>query len=272
MRKVSNEQLLSDEAIENLYDQMFDLYLEDELEERGLDESELRKAQILFLSPFKDHQFDGIRGGDSEVVVRINDEAEVVLSIDLDTDRDIQAGDPIRWEDVGGLGEVVEIPDFGNDVGHITFIRFPNGMLYVYFDFLYNRTYIVPVIRAANEFVEAATHARENELWRAFVENALHATERMMKARVIRHGDPAYHHHIVEKHYRKYVEAGIGDGDLLEVYGELSDYRFAATYVDPGDHPDGIDEKDFQLSDSDGDRILTVITEHRDKIQLEFSK
>ena len=269
---MSDQNLLSDEAIENLYDQMFDLYLEDALDERGFDESDLRKAQILFLSPFKDHQFDGMRGGDSDVVVRINEEAEVVLSVELDTDREIQAGDPIRWEDIDDLGEVAEVPDFGNDVGHITFVRFPNGVLYVYFDFLYNRTYIEPLIRAADEFIGVAAHARENESWRAFVENAMHATELLMKAVVIRHGDPAYQHHIIEKHYRKYVEAGIGNGDLLEVYGELSDYRFAATYVDPGDHPDGIDEKDFNLSNDEGDRILSVITDHRNTIQLDSAE
>lgn len=262
-----DEPVLSDEAAQNLYDQMMDLYLADALEERSIDESEMRKAQILFLAPFKDGQFDGVRGGDSDVEVRINDEAEVIMTVDVDPESDIEAGDPVPMSAIEGFGDVVEIPDFGTDVGHVTFVRLPTGELLTAVDFVYNQSYIEPLIETADEFIATAEYARQNGLWRSFVENALHAAERMMKARVVQHGDAAYKHYIVEMNYRKYAEAGMANPALLEVFSKLvNDYRDAATYVDPGDHPDGADEKDFELNPGEADRILDVITEHRESI------
>lgn len=266
---MSGESILTGEAVENLLNQMHDLYLEDALNERDLDESELRKAQIIFFAPFKDGQFNGIRGGDSAVEVRINEEVEVIIRVEVDPDSDIEAGDLVHWSDIKDFGEVIEIPDFGTDVGHITFLWLPDNQFFAAVDFIYNESYIGPLIEAAGEFLEAATHAHKNRSWRSFVETALHAAERMMKAHVIQHGDPAYNHHIVEMNYRKYVEADVGNPELLEIYTHMkNDYRVAATYVDPGDHPNGINEKNFELDEEEADRILEVITEHYVSVQI----
>lgn len=266
------EPVLSDEAVENLYNQMYDLYLENALEERGLDESELQKAQILFINPFKDGQFDDISAGDSDVEVRINDEAEVILEIELDADREIEKGDPIRWGDISDFGEVVEIPDFGTDVGHITFIWLPDGHLYTYFDFLYNKSYLRPVLEAADEFIELTEYCRENELWRGFIENAFHASERLMKHRVIMHGKPAYDHRVIQSQYRIFANSEIEE-NLYDQYNQLKDkYRMPGSYVNPGDHPEGVNEKEFDLDESVADEILDAITEYRASLGIDTSE
>lgn len=255
---------LDADAWQNLYDQMFDLYLEDALQEKGLDESELEKAQIVFVAPFQDNQFEK---EDRGVQVRINDEVEAVGTIKLDTDREIEKGDPIYFDEIERI-ESMQVGDFGEDVGHVTFIRLPDGSMYMTFDFVYNKTYLEPVLDAADQFLEAAEYCREQELWRGFVENAFHAAERLMKHRVIMHGKPAYDHRVIQSQYRIFARSDTIEEDLYTQYNQLKDkYRMPASYVNPGDHPDGVDEKAFKLEETAADDILEVLTTYRDSLE-----
>lgn len=260
---MTDDPSLDDEAIQNLYEQMYDLYLEDALAERGLDVDDMHAFQIVFMSPFKANQFEGLEGGDNAVEVRINN--EVKASMRVTTTREIESGEEVRRSDIEEVTGIY-VHDMGQDVGHVTFV-WRGGELFTGFDFLYNAEYLDPLLEAADHFIELSEYARENELWRAFVENAFHAAERMMKARVIQHGDPAFKHALIEMNYSKYVEAGVGNPDLLAEYRQLHhNYRYAGSYVDPGTHPDGINEKEFKLAPDVADDILETIRDHRESI------
>lgn len=263
-----DDQLLDDEAVQNLFDQMYDLYLEDALIGRGLSPAEMTRAQIVFYAPFKDPQFDHVDADDSDVEVRINDEVVMEVTVTLDSDAEIDTGDPVPYSMIEEFHEDIVIPDLGEDVGHITFMWLPNGGLNVWVDTLYNKSYIEPLLKAADEFIELATVARDRELLRAFVETAMHAAERMMKIRVIQHGDAAFDHDIIRRNYSKYVDAGMGNPALLDAYKQLKDnYRYPGSYVDPGDHYNGIDEKEFDLDPGVVDELLDVIVEHREAVR-----
>lgn len=135
------------------------------------------------------------------------------------------------------------------------------------FNFRYNEEYLDPLLEAADQFIHTAEYTRKHEFWRLFVENSLHAAERMMKRRVVSHGDPAYDHGIVQSQYRKWIKRSDVDEDLWNVYNQLEDkYWMPGSYVDPGQHLSEIDEKNFQLDAETADWILEVIREHRDSL------
>lgn len=263
---MSEEPVLDAEAGQNLFGQMMDLYWEDALEDRGLDLNEVWALQVVLLNPFKGGQYPGLRGEDNDYEIRINEEVEAVALIENASGEPIEAGDEVRRSDVGAVKGIKEVPDFGPDVGHVTFLRVRNGEFHGAFDFVYNKTYVGPLVSAAEEFVEAASNAREKEHWRAFVENAIHAAERHMKATVIQHGRPAHNHSSVESSYEMFVDASPGNPALLETYRELMKLRYAATYVDPGDHPGGINELNFELDENQADEWLLVITNHHEAV------
>lgn len=263
---MSTEPVLDAEAGQNLFNQMMELYWDDALEDRGLSLNEVWALQVVFLNPFKGGQYPGLRGEDNDFEVRVNEEVEVVALVENDSGGPIEAGDPVKRSDIGAVKGIKQVPDFGPDVGHVTFIRVNIGEFHGAFDFVYNKSYVGPLVSAAGEFLEAASKARDNEHWRAFVENAIHAAERHMKATVIRHGQPAYNHDTVESSYEMFVGAPPINQELLETYRELTKLRYAATYVDPGDHPRGVDEIDFELDGNQADTWLRVITDHHESV------
>lgn len=90
-----DELLLDEEAVNDLFDQMWDLYIEDALEERGMSPEEMTRVQIVFYAPFKDTQFHDIGAEDSDVEVRINEEAAINVTVTVDPEAEIDAGDPV---------------------------------------------------------------------------------------------------------------------------------------------------------------------------------
>lgn len=260
-----SESSIGKEGMQNLYEQMYNLYLEDKLTEEGIDKSQMNKAQIVFKRPFKSGQFSDLDGGESDVCVRINDDVQAVIPVQFDSDQDFDAGDPVPMSEIDGFKGTISVPDFGADVGNVTFIWLPDGTMLTSFDFIYNESYLPALLDAADEFIDLAAIAHEKELWRGFVENAFHAAERMMKMRVIQHGEPAYDHSLVQSNYRKWAKSENGDPALWDAYNQLKDkYRFPGSYADPGNYPKNINEKDFELDKIEAANILSVIRDHRD--------
>jgi len=135
---------------------------------------------------------------------------------------------------------------------------------YINFDFPRNRSYFQPFMEAADQFVETAAFAKENELWRAFAENAFHGAERMMKLEIIHLGRTAEKHSQVQREYGKMVEAGRGGSELYDVYNQLKDkYRYSAGYVDPAGN---VEERDFELAMDEAKRFLQIIKEYREAL------
>lgn len=257
---MSRDMEFSDEFSENFLNHVFELWFDETLEEKGLDRSDFRKGQVFLRSSFALSQFEDLETGASDVEVRVNEDAEVKAMIRLAESRSVEAGEPIFAEDIEEVTEVVLDRD-QEDYGHVTVLKIPNLGWHYTFDFRRNRSYYEPLIEAADQFIELAEYAKEHDLWRGFVENAFHASERMMKIDVIFMGLPAEKHRQVQAGYHAWIQMGQGNPDLFSVFNSLKDkYRFSASYVDPrGD----VDEREFELRQREADLFLAVISEHR---------
>jgi hypothetical protein len=250
----------TDEMTENFLEQMFDLYFDDALEEKGLDREGFRKGQVFIKNPFAASQFDELEADDSDVEVRINDDAEVKMVALLKAGESVEQGEKITADQIEGFEEVI-LEDNEEDYGHITVARMNDFGWVFNFDFRRNRSYYGPLIEAADQFIETAEHAKKNQLWRAFVENAFHAAERMMKIDVIFFGWTAEEHQDVQGRYHDVVQIGHGNPALYDTFNQLKDtYRFSASYVDPRDD---IDEKRFDFDEQEAGEFLSVIKDHR---------
>lgn len=251
----------TDEMTENFLDQMFDLYFDDALKEKGLDRTDFRKGQIFYKSPFAASQFDELEADDSDVEVRVNDDAEVKMITLLKDGESVEKGEKITADQIEGFEEVI-LEDEEQDYGHVTVARM-QGVGWVFnFDFRRNRSYYGPLIEAADQFIKTAEYAKENELWRAFVENAFHAAERLMKIDVIFFGWKAERHDDVQARYHDVVQMGHGNPDLYDTFNQLKDkYRFSASYVDPQGN---VDEKEFDFGEEEAEKFLSVIKKHRE--------
>lgn len=257
----------TDEMTENFLEQMFDLYFDDALEEKGLDREDFRKGQVFIKTPFAASQFDELEADDSDVEVRVNDDAEIKMVALLKEGESVEKGEEVTADQIAGFEEVI-LEDEEEDYGHVT-VAMMDGFGWVFnFDFRRNRSYYGPLIEAADQFIETAEYARENELWRAFVENAFHAAERMMKIDVIFFGWTAEEHRDVQGRYHDVVQMGHGNPDLYDVFNQLKDkYRFSASYVDPRDD---VDEKEFEFDEEEAEEFLSAIKNHRENIADDF--
>lgn len=257
---------VSDDFVENFLENAFDLWFDDALEEKGLERDDFRKGQVFLKSPFALSQFNDLDSDDSDVEVRVNDDAEIKMMVRLKEDESVEAGDPIQANQIEGFEEVV-LDDEQEDYGHVTIARNEAFGWIFNFDFRKNRSYQEPLTDAADEFIDMAEYAIQNQKWRAFVENAFHAGERMMKIEVIFMGWSAETHGDVQARYSDLVDMGIGNPDLYEVFNQLKGkYRFSASYVDPrGD----VDEREFDFSEEEAEEFLSVIKEHREHMEEE---
>lgn len=204
---------------------------------------------------------------DSDVEVRVNDDAEVKMVAKLKAGESVEKGEEMTADQIEGFKEVI-LQDEEQDYGHVTVARM-DGFGWIFnFDFRRNRSYYGPLIEATDQFIEMAEHARENELWRAFVENSFHAAERMMKIDVVFFGWKAERHDDVQARYHDVVQMGHGNPDLYNVFNQLKDkYRFSASYVDPKGN---VDEKEFNFGEEEADKLLSIIKDHRDQLSVDL--
>lgn len=258
---MADEIEFSDDFVENFLENVFDLWFDDALEEKGLDREDFRKRQVFLKSPFALSQFEDLSSDESDVEVRVNDDAEVKMIARLKAGESVEEGEPIYTHQIEGFDEVI-LENEEEDYGHVTVVRNEAFGWIFNFDFRRNRSYYDPLLAAADQFIETAEYAKENELWRAFVENSFHAAERMMKIDVVFFGWTAEKHGDVQARYFDLIQMGQGDQDLYDVFNQLKGkYRFSASYVDPrGD----VDEKEFELGEEAAEEIISVIKEYRE--------
>ncbi|WP_459886872.1 hypothetical protein [Halostagnicola bangensis] len=257
----------SDEFVENFLNHVFELWFDDALEEKDLERADFRKGQVFLTSPFALSQFEDLSSEDSDVEVRVNDDAEVKMMAQLKEGESVEAGDQIYANQIKGF-EGVALDEEQEDYGHVTVARNDAFGWIISFNFRKNRSYYEPLLEATDQFIETAEYAKENKLWRAFVENAFHSAERMMKIDVIFIGWKAERHGDVQARYSDLIQMDMGNKDLYNVFNQLKGkYRFSASYVDPrGD----VDEREFDFSEEDADDFLETIKEHRDHLSDEL--
>ncbi len=254
------EPVISEEFSENFLENMFDLYFDEELEKKGLDRSDFRKGQVFFKGPFSSSQMPDMDAGESDVVVNVNEDAKVKMVAKLKPGERVEEGEAIQDNQIEGFEEII-LDEENEDYGHVTIADLGEHGLVYKFDFRRNRSYRGPLLDAADQFIETAEFAFENKLWRAFVENAFHAAERLMKIDVIEMGREAEGHGDVQSEYAALVKAGPGNEDLADVYNKLhGKYRFSASYVDPkGD----VEAKEFEMNEEVAREFLEAIQNHR---------
>lgn len=132
----------------NLLEQIFSLWVEPELERRGLpvDRSTVHKALVTF-SPDQ-----------AQVpVIAINDEAELVGSIRAT--RDIKAGEPVTEDDVAEI-EGIEPANIDQNNGWIAYAVL-RGQGFIQFDLRYNKERAGRVLKLATEYMTAAEACME---------------------------------------------------------------------------------------------------------------
>lgn len=249
---------------DNLLENLFDLFFDDELEKKGMSRDDFRKGRVFLKNPFAGSQMEELESADdSEVDVRVNDDAEIKLVAKLKAGRSVEKGEPLTDDDLTGFEEVI-LTEEQEDYGHITVADVGVHGYYINFDLRRNRSYYQPLLEAADQFIDTATYAKENRLWRAFVENAFHGAERMMKLEIIHLGRKAEKHSQVQHEYGKIAENGRGGGDLYDVYNKLKDkYRYSAGYVDPAGN---VEEKTFEFSEELAEEFLKVIEDYREEL------
>jgi len=159
----------TDEMTENFLEQIFDLYFDDALEEKGLDRLDFRKGQVFLKSPFALSQFEDLDSDESDVEVQVNKDAEVKMVARLKAGESVEKGEEMTASQIEGFDEVI-LEGHEKDYGHGTVVRNEAFGWIFNFDFRRNRSYYEPSLEAADQFIETADYARENELWRAFVE------------------------------------------------------------------------------------------------------
>lgn len=260
---MTDEPHFSDEFVDNFIENVFDLWFDEALADKRLDRDEFEKGQVLLKNPFALSQFDDLGSDDSEVEVRVNDDAQVKMKVRLKDEESLEAGEPVYAHQIAGFEEVILDEDEA-DYGHVTLVRSEVYGWIINFDFRRNQTYLEPLLDAADQFNALAEYARDNEMWRGFVETAFHAAERMMKIEVIFFGWTAETHSQVQARYHDIVNMGQGNPELYRVFNQLKGkYRFAASYVDPrGD----IDEREFEFSDEKANEFLEIIKDHRENL------
>lgn len=202
----------------NLQEQIFSLWVEPELERRGLpvDRSTVHKALVTF-SPEQGQV----------PVVAINDEAELVGSIR--TTRAIQAGEPVTEDDVAEI-EGIEPANIDPNSGWIAYAVI-SGQGFIQFDLRYNKERASQVLILANEYVTAAEACRELAP-RPAVDNLYSAAELSVQAQMFGTSSTTKQHWKRAKWLDGWAELKNVPADHPTILDKLHKERAAARYGD----------------------------------------
>ncbi|KQQ88834.1 SAF domain-containing protein [Arthrobacter sp. Leaf137] len=155
---------------ENMLEQIFSLWVEPELERRGLpgDRSTVHKALVTF-SPDQTRL----------PVIAINEEAELIGSIRAA--RDIKAGEAVTEDDVAAI-EGIKPANIDPNSGWIAYAVL-GGTGFIEFDFRYNKERASQVLTLATEYLTAAETCLKS-LPRPAIDNLYSAAELSVQAQM----------------------------------------------------------------------------------------
>ena len=156
---------------------MFEIWVEPELERRGLTPADLqvRKALVVLKR-------------DQSPLVKVNEEVELMATVRAT--RAIAKGEEIRASD---FDEVHSLKPVGidEDAGWITFLALPDGRLYLAFDFRYDLGRSNYVLARAKEFTASAADDLAARRFGPAIDNALAAAELAVMIQMRTHAMPA---------------------------------------------------------------------------------
>ena len=153
----------------NAISQVFELWVNSELERRGvqLTRADIRKV-VVEMRP------------DQAPEVLINDEATIESHATVR--QTFQAGEPVMLDDIEQL-DSLEPATVGADSGWICFARI-GGNEYFAFDLRYNKARASALLDRAREFLESAQHAGERAI-NVAIDNAHSAAELAVQAQML---------------------------------------------------------------------------------------
>jgi len=212
-----------------LLDQMFRLWVEPALAERGLGltRSDVVKALVV-MAPA-----DVPR-------VYINDEVQLIARVRAT--RSVQEGEAVTLEDVSEVESLWPANVDGN-AGWITFAKFGNEIT-IAFDFRRNRQTATLLVERAAEFAEAAAGSLSRAHLGPAIENAFAAAELAVKAQMFLMDDkPTTKHHERVAWWTEWERLGNAPAGASQVLLLLFKERGASRY---GDGPISMDLNDVR--------------------------
>jgi len=220
-----------------LLEQIFDLWVEPELQRRGVDMGRdgVRKALVV-MAPGR------------RVDVLINEEAELVAHVRAT--RPIEAGEPITTQDFDHV-EGIQPFEVDPDAGWICFARVGQQVI-IAFDFRRNRARAGRLVERAREFARTARLAHANGLLGPSIEAAYGAAELAVVGQMLLiDDDPPRDHPKRKRWFVGWTELGNAPQAHSRALTALAKRRRAARYAETA-----IDMNDEKLRE-----VLDVVDE-----------
>lgn len=218
------ESVLPPEGQQRLLRQIFDFWVNPEVERR-------RTAGTLS-SGFTLLGAQVIMNIGEPIVIRLNDEVRAAFQVIANTD--VAKGEQFHWDQVKQITDF-RLTDEDPNAGHFTICWTGKGWL-IFFDCRYNAAKAGELLKAADEFIVAAGHAREQGHARAFLENLFAAAELTAKARLILLPDEkilkAKTHGAIASRINLESRFGNVDRNFVDVLNDLGRRRGQGRYVE----------------------------------------
>jgi len=223
----------------NLLEQIFDLWVEPELERRG---ASLRRHEVervlVILAPGR------------RVRVHINDEARFVAHARVS--RPVAEGEAVTLADIDEI-ESLRPDGIDPDAGWVGFVLL-GGTYRIAFDFRRNRDRASRLLERAEEFVSTACDALEGNRLGPCIENAFAAAELAVLAQMYLIEDkPTRDHAERRRWWRDWTGLGNAPNEQGEALAQLGKLRRAARYAEK--KLDASREEVTRLVDLVGDMI-----------------
>jgi hypothetical protein len=163
-------------------------------------------------------------------LVRLNEEVRAGMQVIPNTD--VVKGSAVYWDQIKEIKDF-QLTDDDPNAGHFTIFWNGKGWLIV-FDCRYNAARVGELLKAADEFLAAATYAREHAHGRAFLENLFAAAELTAKARLVQSHDEAVldSHKAIHSKINLYGRLGNVDREFVAILNQLGARRGKARYVE----------------------------------------
>jgi uncharacterized protein (UPF0332 family) len=242
---VMTDNTFSTEFKDNLYNQVFDIWANPEIERR--------KRAGSIPQNFVPWAIQIIMDMDGTEQVRLNEEVQGALRRRPNSDiPDSGTINIAEFHTIVSEIEGFELTDKDPpNAGHITLIRHLRGF-FIAFDLRYNAERIGEHILAAREYLDMATMALDKRIIRPFIANLHIATELSAKALLLTHPDKellkSKKHNMTQGKYNLYAKQGNTEQRFAQLLNRLADLRNPARY------PSGR----FQIDENEAGEMLNT--------------
>lgn len=208
---------------------------------------DLRAAQVLIYP-------DG-----RPVVVRINEEVQVMAEMRTKTGVSHKAGDPVYEHELEWIGNFRLIEDDDPNCGFIVLVKLHNQWLGS-FSFIYNTAAAQQHLNVARQFFETAKFAADNKFWGVFVDTLFSASELAVKAFMMTvHPElrGAKKHTRLHSVFNRFANMGNVDPDFQKAFNKLCNLRPNGRYL----------EANVDFTDDEAAEVLQIVQRMIDQFE-----